>query len=345
MTWAALILADSSPCLRWLTLTRVLGRSNEDTEVRELGELKECDPLFKELVKRQADDGSWGADDIKGSPHNRSLTTSQALLRLGFLGFDHSQPVVERAAKFLFHRQRSDGSWPLPDQFQDSVDNETYDMIPLQTAMPLRGLTACGYATHPLVEKAYDWLLGVRLEDGTWPTGTSGENLGHVAGYRRLPHSRWGCRSNTTAALCCLALHPERQSESAAQHALDLLLARGSQEAANLGFEVARIVGAEPYKGFFTYFARFDPGLLLWLCARIGASLSDPRVADLVSFIRSHQGPYGLWHYANQPQVSRWVTYDLLNSLQSIDESGDWVNLEPPTPFKPEPYGKHEPRH
>jgi len=89
-----------------------------------------------------------------------------------------------------------------------------------------------------------------------------------------------------------------------------------------------------------TYFARFDPGLVLWLCSRVGTSVDDPRVARLVDFIKDQQGPYGLWTYASQPQVSRWVSYDLLNSLQSMPQTGDWVSLEPPTPFKPEPYGK-----
>ena len=67
-------------------------------------------------------------------------------------------------------------------------------MVPLQTAIPLRGLAACGYATDPRAEKAYDWLLAQRLDDGAWPTGMAAGNYGYVGGYRRLAHSRWGCR-------------------------------------------------------------------------------------------------------------------------------------------------------
>jgi len=345
MTWIALLLADPSPCLRWLTLTKLMARSREEPEVQELAIIQERDPLLQQLAERQDEDGSWGAGDLVGSPHNRLLTTSQALLRLGYIGFDRSQPVVASAAKYILDNQQTDGSWPLPDRYTETTEKETYDMIPLQTAMPLRALAACGYPEHPQVERAYDWLLNQRLEDGTWPTGTAGGNLGGVAGYRRMPHSRWGCRSNTTGALCCLALHPERRHGQAAQQALDLLLGRQSQEAANLGFEVARLLGAESFRGFFTYFARFDPGLVLWLCARIGASVEDDRVNRLVDFIRSQQGPYGLWEYSDQPQVSRWVTYDLLISLRELDATEDWVSLEPHTPFKPEPYGKPRRRH
>jgi hypothetical protein len=44
-------------------------------------------------------------------------------------------------------------------------------MVPLQTALPLRALAMCGYATDPRAERAYAWLLAQRLEDGAWPTG------------------------------------------------------------------------------------------------------------------------------------------------------------------------------
>lgn len=345
MTWIALLLADPSPCLRWSVLTQLLARPADDPEVQELTDLKAAEPLLLTLAKRQAEDGSWGAGDLVGSPHNRLLTTSQALLRLGMIGFGQGHPAVDRAAHFLFERQQVDGSWPLPDQFDDTVENESYNMIPLQTAFPLRALAACGFATDPRVEKAYDWLLAQRLDDGAWPTGTAAGSLGRVAGYRRLPHSRWGCRANTTAALCCLALHPDRCRSEAARAALDLLLGRETQEAANLGFEVARTIGLEPYRGFLTYFAKFDPGLVLWLCAQIGASTDDPRVERLVDFVRAQQGLFGLWEYRHRPQASRWVTFDLLHSLKMIDKTGDWISLEPPTPFKPEPYGKRPSRH
>ena len=199
MTWAALLLADPSPCLRWLVLTRLLRRGKEDPEVNELAALKEEDPLYLQLAVRQAVDGSWGTGDIKGSPHNRLLTTSQVLLRLGYLGFNSSCAAVNRAAQYIFQQQLPNGGWPLPDRIVEPLGQETYDMIPLQTGLPLRGLAACGYAEHPQAEEAYEWLLNVQLEDGAWPTGTASGTWGGVAGYRRMPNSRWGCRTNTTA--------------------------------------------------------------------------------------------------------------------------------------------------
>jgi hypothetical protein len=213
--------------------------------------------------------------------------------------------------------------------------------MPIQTCLPLRGLAACGFAADPRAERAYDWLLAQRLPDGAWPTGTSSGTYGYVAGYRKLPHSRWGCRANTTAALVCLALHPQRCSSPEAQRAPDMLLGRETREASLLGYEVARLTGAEPSHGFLTFYARFDLALLLDICGRTGATRDDERVSDLFNFIQSLQGPYGLWEYESRPQITRWLTFDLLRSLARLEagagQAGSWVSLEPRTPFQTYP--------
>jgi hypothetical protein len=316
-----------------LVLRELLGRPEDDAEARELVGMREADPLIADLFRLQAEDGSWRSVDLGSTARKgRAVATAHALMRLGYLGFGPEHPAVQRGAEYLFSQQQEDGSWPLPTVREGEA--EGYQMIPLQTAIPLRGLAACGYATDPRSERAYEWLQARRLEDGAWPTGIASGNYGGVAGYRRLAHSRWGCRSNTTGALICLALHPERRTGPEAHRALDLLLARETRERHAIGFEVARLIGAEPARGVFTYFARFDLALVLDLCWRVGASREDERIAELVEFVRQQQGLYGLWEYTPRPQASRWVTFDLLRSLSRLDETTDWLSLEPRTPFR-----------
>jgi hypothetical protein len=207
-------------------------------------------------------------------------------------------------------------------------------MIPLQTALPLRGLAACGYAQSPEAERAYQWLFEQRLDDGAWPTGVASGNFGGVAGYRRLSHSRWGCRTNTTETLRCLSLHPDYAQGPEAQRALDLLLASLTRDRDALGLELARLLGSVPSRGAFTYHAQVDSALILALCARIGASTQDLRVAALVTEVLSTRGKYGLWAHPRRPELSRWLTLDLLRSLTRLDPGSDWVSMEPPTPFQ-----------
>jgi hypothetical protein len=339
MTWIPLLLADPSPCLRLRVLCDLLERDGDDAEVRELTAMREDDPLVAGLLARQESDGSWNTSALEGNiPGGRLQATSQVLTRLGYLGFDRDHPAVARGAAYIFAQQRGDGSWGRVNIRQETgkgYDRSTYDMMPLQTAIPLRGLAACGFATDPRAENAFEWLLAQRMDDGAWPTGLINDNYGYVAGYRRIAHSRWGCRSNTTGALICLALHPARRTSEAARRALDLLLGRETRETQNIGSEVARTIGAEPVGGWITFFARFDLALMLDLCWRMGANVIDDRIADLVAYLRDLQGKYGVWEYSNRPQASRWVTFDILRSLSRLDTETAWMTFEPRTPFRP----------
>jgi hypothetical protein len=345
MTWPPFLLADPSPCLRWLVLRDLFKRPADDPEVVELAALRSSDPLVVDVLALQDPDGSWRPGVLATGRMGSSRThmTAFALRRLGYLGFERDFPPLAAGAEYLFTQQLPDGSWPLREEDALTDGNrqvpphERYSMIPLQTAFPLRALAACGYAADSRAERAYEWLLSQRLPDGAWPTGIAAGVYGYVGGYRRLAHSRWGCRSNTTGVLICLALHPERRTSEPARQALDLLLGRETRDTYALGFEVARLVGAEAARGFLTYFARFDLALILDLCARVGASKDDPRVADLLDFVLSLQGEYGLWEYASRPQVSRWLTFDLMRSIARLDKNVDWMEMEPRTPFQPYP--------
>jgi hypothetical protein len=341
LTLAPLLLADPSPSLRLLVLRDLLNRPQNDEEVLELKKLQKEDSLVLRLLELQNRDGSWREGETGGSTLGEVRLTAQALMGLGYLGLGPEHPAVKRGAEFLFSQQESDGSWPLDTKGAlldgSRLEDIKYHMIPVQTALPLLGLAWAGYATDPRSEHAYDWLLKAQLPQGGWPSGRHHDKCIFAAGYRRLAHSKFGCRTNTTAAVCALALHPERRMSHAARRGLDLLLAHEQRQAQNLGFEVARIVGAERPRGGFTYFKRYDVAQMLDLSWRIGASLEDGRVADNVRFVKQRQGPYGLWEYKRYPEVSRWITFDLLRSLSRLDDETDWLSKEPRTPFQPYP--------
>jgi hypothetical protein len=352
MTWSPLLLADPSPLLRLRVLRDLLHRQDNDPEVQELTILGSVDPLVTRLLEGQRPDGSWQrglVDDTSAS--TPVLATALVLMRLGYLGLDKNHPAIRRGAEYLFTQQRADGAWPLAQVREEGEgrqgrQGEGYSMMPLQTALPLRGLAICGYAQDSRAERAYDWLLDQRLPDGAWPTGRAAGGVnGYVAGYRRLAHSRWGCRSNTTGALICLALHPARRSSPEALRALDLLLGRETRETLPLGFEVARMVAAEPSHGFITFYARFDLALMLDICGQAGLNAEDERVAELIAFVSGMQGPFGLWEYTPRPQINRWLTFDLLRSLARIEQirgADSWISTEPRTPFQP--YAKKQKR-
>ena len=330
MTWIPLLLADRSPSLRYLVLTELLGRPSDDDEVRELDELRKEDPLISSLLSLQREKGKWKDLDQAGYTIGGSVrATSAALMRLGYLGLSSEDKAVKEGAEYLFSKQRKDGSWPLPERLSDFEDiRGPYTMTPVQTAIPLLGLVLCGYGDDPRAEQAFDWLVERKLEDGSWPAGKVEEVFVRIAGYRRLPHTQWGCRTNTTQALLCFANHPKRRNSPEAKQALDHLLGRETRDRHNLGFNVARYIGVEPHRGGLTYHAKFDPALILDLCAKVGANRSDPRVGDLIEWLLKQQGEFGLWEYTPHPEVSRWVSFDILRALQGTDDSTEWFSTK-----------------
>ena len=263
---------------------------------------------------------------------------SYMLCRLAYLRYEG--PEVAEAAERIFEQQQPDGSWPLyrdepvgKKSLRTKPRSEGWTMIPMQTSIPLRGLSATGYATDPRAEAAYEWLLSKRLEDGAWPGDVKadhdlapGKGVMRVPGYRALPRSP-GCRSNTTGALACLSAHPDRRTSDAAHAALDHLLARETRDQWALGFEISRLLGFERASGTLTFYATFDLAFLLDLATRCGVSADDARVADLVEFLEGLRGPFGLWEHHAHPQLSRWLTFDLDASLRRL-ESGDWTGSD-----------------
>src|SRR6266498_5964561 len=222
--------------------------------------------------------------------------------------------------------------WSIPPVGPGPIEGPRF--ITMQTVVPLRGIAAAGFATDPRAERAYEWLLAIRLQDGSWPAGPKAD-LGQAGSpmppekeYRRLTRGL-GCRSATTGAVACLAMHPERRRSDVARIGVDHLLARETRDASTLGWEVSRLVGLERAMGQVTFYATFDLAFLLDLASRCGVSPQDRRVHDLVNHLDTLRGPYGLWQHSTHPQLAGWLSLDLESSLRRL-EDGDWIGNEEP---------------
>jgi hypothetical protein len=334
MTWIPLLLADPSPSFRILVLKNLLGKTEDNEEVKELREIQEQDPILENILKFQLANGSWDTK-ISGDTAvaGNIQFASQNLVKLAYLDYPRKSAIIERAVEYIFSHQNTDGSWPLPKAWERN-EEKGYDMQPLQTIVPLEGIAAVGYAQDERAELAFEWLLQRQLEDGAWPVGIKSGVYGGIGGYRSIAHSRWGCRSTTIGALNCFSYHPKRRVSKEAKRALDLTLGCETKAELNLGFDISRLIGIEPSRGWITYYPRLDPAHILKLCSRIEASIDDPRVESLVNFVQGLQNDNGLWECKLHPQATRWLTYDLLNSITVLKSDVDWVSHEPRTPFQ-----------
>lgn len=333
MIMNALLLGDPSPSLRLRAAVELEGVPEVDEDVQAWQAEIGASPLVRSLLDRLATEDRPGPAGF-------------LLCQLAYLGY--RGPEVAAAVDVIFAHQQPDGSWPSWIDHNDdppvrkhkrktasrSARDDGPRFVTMQTILPLRGIAAAGFATDPRAERAYEWLLGARLPDGSWPAGPKADLGGPGRSslpekeYRRLPRGD-GCRSATTGAVACLALHPQRNRSDAARIGVDHLLARETREESALGWEVSRLVGLERAMGQVTFYVTFDLAFLLDLASRCGVSPDDRRVRDLVSWLESRRGPYGLWEHQSHPQLSRWLTFDLESSLRRLAD-GDWIgNYEP----------------
>ncbi|WP_152361999.1 hypothetical protein [Microlunatus speluncae] len=333
----ALVLGDPSPSLRLRAAVELDGLPPDDEDVVAWrAEVGASGPVRALLGRLAAED----------SPR----TVGYLLCRLAQLGY--AGPELGAAVEGLFERQLPDGSWPTADDPADrpgragrrkvaprSAQPEGARFITVRTAVPLRGIAAAGFGTDPRAERGYDWLVGARLPDGSWPAGPKGDLGGPgrptepEREYRRLTRGE-GCRSATTGAVACLALHPERRRSEAARIGVDHLLARETREETTLGWELSRLIGLERAQGQVTFYVTFDLAFLLDLASRCGVSPEDRRIRELVGWLETRRGPYGLWEHHAHPQLSRWLSFDLAASLRRLAD-GDWIGNEEPSTFTP----------
>jgi hypothetical protein len=333
----ALLYGDPSPSLRWRTAVELDGALDDDAggdaEVAEWRAEINRSAEIQVLIGRLA-------------AARRPLAAGYLLCQLAYLGY--RGPELATAVEALFALQQPDGSWRLslddglPSRGAQSTDGPRF--VTMQTVVPLRGIAAVGFATDPRAERAYEWLLGERLPDGSWPAGPKAD-LGDAGGpvplekeYRRLTRGL-GCRSATTGAVACLALHPERRRSAAARVGVDHLLARETRDESTIGWELSRLVGLESALGQVTFYVTFDLAFLLDLTSRCGVSIEDRRVRDLVAYLETLRGPYGLWQHHAHPQLSRWLTFDLECSLRRLAD-GDWIGNDEAATFTPYQRGR-----
>ncbi|MFD2081668.1 hypothetical protein SAMN05421678_11725 [Actinopolymorpha cephalotaxi] len=334
----ALLFADPSPSLRWRAAVELDGAPEDDEEVRAWRTEIDRSENVRQLL-------------VQLATARRPLNAGYLLCRLAHLGY--RGPELATAVESLFTLQQPDGSWPVGFDDEDerpalsstreppreSAPSDGPRFVTTHTVVPLRGIAAAGFATDPRAERAYDWLESVRLPDGSWPAGPKadfgkdGRPSLPEPEYRRLTRGA-GCRSATTGAVACLALHPDRNRSDTARIGVDHLLARETRDESALGWEVSRLVGLERHQGQVTFYVTFDPAFVLDLASRCGVSPEDRRVRELVAYLESLRGPYGLWPHHAHPQLSRWLTFDLECSLRRL-AAGDWTGNEDPATFTP----------
>ena len=200
----------------------------------------------------------------------------------------HSQ--VERAAEFIFTCQTGEGD------IRGFLANQ-YATYYTGTIMAL--LIQAGYADDPRIEKGFQWLLGMRQDDGGWSIPMITHNLDRATQYRLASEYATPLQPDCTKpfshhwtgmVLRAFAVHPTYRHSAEARAAGELLKSRFFQPDAYSSY---RAPG---------YWLRFEhpfwwTNLLTALdsLARMGFSAQDGQIRKGLDWLREHQEPGGRW--------------------------------------------------
>ena len=152
------LLDEGQPSVRYRTLTELLGKPESDPEVKHARGMITKVGWAKDLLDEQLPGGSW--------VHERSLfsptfhATFWVLLVLSDLGLTKGDPRVDSACQLWMRRNGTkDGG------FSSSGKAGGHLCI---TGNSARALVKFGYADHPKVKRAFEWLAKTQAEKGGW---------------------------------------------------------------------------------------------------------------------------------------------------------------------------------
>jgi hypothetical protein len=268
-------------------------------------------PEARRMVGKQSADGSWRASGARHHPAvNPQIIETWRYLRclVQQYGFDREQPCAFRACEYLFAHQTADGD------LRGILGNQyaTY-----YTGAIAAVLIEAGYADDPRIDRALDWLLAMRQDDGGWsiPLIThrfdratqyhlTTERVDPVEPDRTRPFSHnW-----TGMALRAFAAHPRERASQAAADAARLLKGRFFQPDCFTSYQAAGYWLRFEYPFWWNNLVAALDSLSL-----IGLTREDPDVGRALAWLVDHQQEDGLWrlNYAKDSERETAMTAEM----------------------------------
>jgi len=290
ITW---LLEEGQPAIRYLTLTKLLGKPADDPEVEAAREQIPRVGWAADLLAAQKRGGWWGDGAKLYRP--KYTSTNWMLLILSDLGLTRENKRIAKACDLWIERfTRPDGG------FGGDTGKTSHLCLVGNTA---RALVKFGYADHPKVRSAFDWLVKTRDKNGGWSCFGSGRNLDSWEGmsaFAVYPRAKWNAGM-------------ERAVEDAAEFYLEREL---HKQGAKYG---------PWYRFHYPVHYYYDLLVGLDFMTALGYT-DDPRLNYALRFLKEKRRPDGKWN---------------LDALHPDLEGGmaNWYAKEPPTSFSLEKVG------
>jgi hypothetical protein len=178
------LLEPEEPSVRYLTLTQLEHRSEDDPEVREAKESIEKKGWAAGILAKQSPKGWWV--DGGGLYRPKYVSTNWMLLVLSDLGLTKEVPAIRKACElWIEHFSKDDGGFGM------DGSKSSHLCVVGNTA---RALVKFGYEDHPSVKSAFEWMVRNSDHIGGWSCFGSGRNLDSwepMSAFASYPKQKW----------------------------------------------------------------------------------------------------------------------------------------------------------
>jgi hypothetical protein len=191
MDW---LLEEEQPAIRYLALTQLLGRLQTDPEVQSARKAIPVRGWAADILAREERGGWWAEGENLYRP--KYLSSNWMLLILADLGLTRREPRIRKACELWLGRlAKKDGGFAMDGSSKSHL---------CTTGNTARALVQFGYADHPQVESAFQWLAENCDKKGGWSCFGSGRNLDSWEGlsaFAVYPRSKWTPAMHRAVAL------------------------------------------------------------------------------------------------------------------------------------------------
>ena len=178
------LIEEDQPAVRYLALTTLQGKPETASEVRAANAQIPKKGWAADILARQDPAGWWARGENLYTP--KYLSTNWMLLILADLGLTGADPRIDKACKLWIRKfSMEDGGFSMSGTKRGHL---------CTTGNMARALVRFGYADHPKVRSAFEWLEKTRDKNGGWSCFGSGRNLDSWEGmsaFAVYPREKW----------------------------------------------------------------------------------------------------------------------------------------------------------
>jgi hypothetical protein len=331
--WKSLLNADSTewlleknnPSVRYYTLRGILGKSEQDDEVKTAKQEIMKTGLVSTLLSKQHKDGYWDLPDRFYTAKYKG--TVWQLLILAELGADGTDPSVKKACEFIlrYSQDVESGGFAHSTSIKKGGGRHS-EVIPCLTGNMVWSLIRLGYFSDPRVQQGINWITSYqRFDDGAqerltgWP-------------YDRLKAACLGrhtCHMGAAKTLKALAEIPEKYRSSAVKQTIE----KGAEyfllhHIYKKSHDLSRVAKPGWLKFGFPLMYQTDVLEILEILTRLG--YKDKRMQDAIDVVLSKQDNQGRWILENtfngrfqttieqKGKPSKWITLQAVKTLKLL---------------------------